>query len=112
MRSDSDRERALFELGIKLGALYHQYTGATINMETLESLERAIERGVSAQPYVLSSKVLIDRNKVQDKLNKFGYCELEGRMLDVRIEVQYGSAKVAGIIRYDEELEYPLMSIE
>ena len=108
----SDRERALFELGIKLGALYHQYTGAPINMETLESLERAIEKSVSAQPYVLSAKVLIDRKRVQDKLNKFGYCELEGRMLDVRIEVQYGSAKVAGVIRYDEEMDYPLMSME
>jgi hypothetical protein len=108
----SDRERALFELGIKLGALYHQYTGAPINMETLESLERAIEKSVSVQPYVLSAKVSIDRSRVQDKLNKFGYCELDGKMLDVRIEVQYGSAKVAGIIRYDEELDYPMMSIE
>ena len=108
----SDRERALFELGIKLGALYHQYIGSPINMETLESLERAIERSVSVQPYVLSAKVLIDRNRVQDKLNKFGYCELEGMMLDVRIEVQYGSAKVAGIIRYDKELDYPLMFVE
>ena len=107
-----DRERALFELGIKLGALYHQYIGAPIKMETLESLERAIEKSVSAQPYVLSANVLIDRGKVRDKLNKFGYCELEGRMLDVRIEVKYGSAKVAGIIRYDEELDYPLMSVE
>ena len=108
----SDRERALFELGIKLGALYHQYIGAPINMETLGSLEHAIEMSVSVQPYVLSAKVLIDRNRVQDKLNKLGYCELEGRMLDVRIEVQYGSAKAAGIIRYDEELDYPLMSVE
>ncbi|MFC1787084.1 dihydroneopterin aldolase family protein [Halobacteriota archaeon] len=108
----SDRERALFELGIKLGALYHQYTGAPINMETLESLERAIEKSVSVQQYVLSAKVLIDRDRVQDKLNKFGYCELDGKMLDVRIEVQYGSAKVAGIIKYDEELDYPLMSVE
>ncbi len=107
-----DREHALFELGIKLGALYHQYIGAPINMETLDGLERAIEKSVSTQPYVLSAKVLIDRNRVQDKLNKFGYCELEGRMLDVRIEVQYGSAKVVGIIRYDEKLDYPLMSVE
>ena len=107
-----DKESALFELGIKLGALYHQYTGAPINIETLESLESAIEKSISSQPYVLSAKVLIDRSRVQDKLNKFGYCELEGRMLDVRIEVQYGSAKVAGIIRYDDELDYPLMSVE
>ena len=107
-----DRERALFELGIKLGALYHQYTGAPLNMETLDSLERAIEKSFSVQPYVLSAKVLIDRGRVQEKLNKFGYCELEGKMLDVRIEVQYGSSKVAGIIKYDEGLDYPLMFVE
>lgn len=108
----SDREHALFELGIKLGALYHQYIGAPINMETLSSLEHAIERSVSAQPYVSSAKVSIDRNMVEEKLNEFGYCELEGRMLDVRIEVQYGSAKVMGRIRYDKKRDYPMMFIE
>jgi len=49
---------------------------------------------------------------VQKSLNEFGYCELEGRMLDARVEVQYKSAKVVGRIKYDEERDYPMMFME
>jgi len=108
----SDKERALFEVGIKLGALYHQHVGTPINLDMLDELERAIEKSVSLQPYVRSVNVSIDREMVQKSLNEFGYCELEGRMLDARVEVQYKSAKVVGRIKYDEERDYPMMSVE
>ena len=38
------RDNALFEAGIKLGALYHQFVGAPVNHDTADSLEQAIER--------------------------------------------------------------------
>jgi len=108
----SDRERALFEVGIKLGALYHQYVGMPINPDMLDELERVIEKSVSLQPYVKNVRVSIDRGAVQKRLNEFGYCELEGKMLDVRVEVQYRSARVVGRIKYDEERDYPMMFVE
>ncbi|UZE92058.1 MAG: dihydroneopterin aldolase family protein [Methanosarcinales archaeon] len=108
----SDKERALFEVGIKLGALYHQHVGMPINLDMLDELERAIEKSVSLQPYVRSVKVSIDREMVQKRLNEFGYCELEGRMLDAEVEVQYKSAKVVGQIKYDEVRDYPMMFVE
>ncbi len=107
-----DKERALFEVGIKLGALYHQYVGMPINPDMLDELERVIEKSVSLQPYVKNVKVSIDREMVQKGLNEFGYCELEGKMLDVRVEVQYKSAKVVGRIKYDEARDYPMMFVE
>jgi len=33
----NDREQALFEAGIKLGALYHQYVGAPLDLNTILS---------------------------------------------------------------------------
>jgi hypothetical protein len=108
----SDKERALFEVGIKLGALYHQYVGVPLNLEVLDDVERAIEESISLQPYVKDVKVSIDRGAVQKRLNEFGYCELEGKMLGVRVEVQYKSAKVVGRIKYDEERDYPMMFVE
>lgn len=108
----SDRERALFEVGIKLGALYHQYVGVPINPDILSELEHVMEKSVSLQPYVKNVKVSIDGEAVQKRLNEFGYCELEGKMLDVRVEVQYKSAKVVGRIKYDEARDYPMMFVE
>lgn len=108
----SDRERALLEVGIKLGALYHQYIGTPLSPETLSSLERAIEESISLQPYVQDVQVSIDKGMVRKNLNEFEYCELEGGMLDVRVEVQYRSARVVGRIRYDKGRDYPMMFVE
>ena len=35
----NERERAGFEAGIKLGALYHQWVGTPISQDSAESLE-------------------------------------------------------------------------
>ena len=108
----TDRDNALFEAGIKLGALYHQFTGSPVNLKTMQSLERAIEQSISVQPFVEDITVSINRDMVRSNLNdEFGYCELEGRMLDVRIGVRYGLAKVEVALDFDAELEYPLMRI-
>ena len=108
----TDRDNALFEAGIKLGALYHQFTGSPVNLKTVESLENAISQSISVQPFVENITVSINRDMVRLNLNdEFGYCELEGRMLDVRINVQYGSVRAKVALEFDAELEYPLMRI-
>ncbi|MEN6395258.1 MAG: dihydroneopterin aldolase family protein, partial [Methanoregula sp.] len=57
----SDREQAVFEAGIKLGALYHQWVGTPISQESAESVETAIEKAVILQPYVEEITVRLDR---------------------------------------------------
>jgi hypothetical protein len=113
MAEVNERDRAVFEAGIKLGALYHQFVGTPISLETIDDLERTIEQSVALQPYVRSISVSIDREMVQKKQNpKFGYCELEGRMLNVSLQILYKNTIAQVELAYDEGLDYPLMSIK
>ena len=108
----TDKDNALFEAGIKLGALYHQFTGSPVNLNTVSSLEMAIQESISVQPYVEEISVKIDRDMLRSRLNnEFGYSELQGTMLKVNITVRYGSSKVKVGMEYDPELNYPLMKI-
>jgi len=118
---DRDRDKAIFEAGIKLGALYHQFLGTPVSTETAEGLETAIKRSVSLQPWVSAVEVKIDREKVlraQEKgrgtesPKKFKYCELSGEMLDVKVVVLRGQVEVQARVKYEEELAYPLMRLE
>ncbi len=108
----TSRDRALFEAGIKLGALYHQFMGTPVSMETASKLEAAIEKSVSLQPWVNHVKVRIDREKLRANANQFKYCELNGEMLDVMVVVTYERVEVHARISYDEDMKYPLMRIE
>lgn len=109
----TDRDNALFEAGIKLGALFHQFTGSPVNLKTAGSLEIAIQESISVQPYVEDISVKIDREMLKGKLNdEFGYFEIQGPMLKVKITVKYGSTRVKVGMEYDPELDYPLMKIE
>lgn len=103
----------MFEAGIKLGALYHQFTGSPVNLRTVKSLETAIEESISVQPFVRDISVSIDRSIIRSKINsEFGYCELDGRMLDVRITIRYKSILADVSLAFDAELDYPLMKID
>ncbi len=109
-----NRDKALFEAGIKLGALYHQFIGTPVSTKTAKELETAIEKSVSLQPWVSAVKVEIDREKVRkcENGNKFKYCELRGEMLDVEVVVGYEEVEVHARVKYDEEMDYPLMRVE
>lgn len=109
----NERDKAVFEAGIKLGAMYHQFVGTPISLETVDSLERIIEESIALQPHVRSVSVSIDREMVEKKLNlEFKYCELEGRMLHVSLQILYKSTIAQVELAYDEEKDYPLMSIK
>ncbi|SES79829.1 hypothetical protein SAMN04488587_1053 [Methanococcoides vulcani] len=109
----TERDNVFFEAGIKLGALYHQFTGSPVSLKTVESLETAIAQSISVQPCVEQITVSIDRDMVRSKLNdEFGYCELEGRMLNVQIDVKYGSVRAHVSMEFNKELDYPLMKID
>jgi hypothetical protein len=109
----NNRDRAVFEAGIKLGALYHQFVGTPINVDMIDGLSRVIEESIGVQPYVRSISVSIDREMVEKKQNPgFGYCELEGRMLHISIQVLYKNVIAHVQMCYDDENDYPLMSIK
>jgi len=100
------REEACFEAGIKLGALYHQFVGTPVAKSSVESLETAIREAIESQRYVREASVGI----TGVEHNRFGYDELEGTMLDVRVVVEYEGVVVE--VSMDEEDGYPMMRID
>jgi len=109
----TDRDNALFEAGIKLGSLYHQFIGTPLSLSGIASMEAALKDSMSAQPYVESVSVHIDKQHVKEELNEtFGYTELKGRMLTVHAVIRYHSVQAFISLEYDEKLRYPLMKID
>ena len=103
----SDREQAIFEAGIKLGALYHQWVGTPISQESAASVESAIEKAVILQPFVEEITVRLDRSLM--KKNVFGYSELSGLMFDAEIVTRVGFAYCRAVLSPKDG--YPLMKI-
>lgn len=103
----SDRERAVFEAGIKLGALYHQLVGTPVSRYTASSIETAIEKAVILQPFVEEVTVNLDRSLMTE--NMFGYSELSGLMFDVRIITRVGFSYCHA--RLAPEKGYPFMQV-
>ena len=103
----SDRERAIFEAGIKLGALYHQWVGTPISQESAASVESAIEKAVILQPFV--EEITVKLNCTLMQKNVFGYSELSGLMFDVEIVTRVGFSYCRAALA--PENGYPLMRI-
>ena len=108
--SVTPRDKAAFEAGIKLGALYHQFVGAPVSLETAASLEQAIAASISVQPYVKSIAVSLDRQMIKENLSAFGYTELKGPMLKVDAVIRYERCEAHVGIKYKDG--YPLMFIK
>ena len=111
----SKRERACFETGIKLGALYHILCGIPIssNNDAISSIEKGIESAISCQPYVKSIKINLDRKKISgDKSTQFDYDEITGKIIQAKLVLEYESIEVMANIEWIEDMEYPLMFIE
>jgi hypothetical protein len=104
-------ERAVFEAGIKLGTIYHQFVGTPLCAANVDILERAIEDGVRVQPFVKQVRVRIDRGALRKKRDEFDYQTLSGNMLDVSLTIEIENVRVVAEMRYVEELRYPLMYI-
>ncbi len=103
----TDREKTVFEAGIKLGALYHQWVGTPISRASAGSVEQAIEQAVILQPFVEEITVRLDRGLMTE--NRFGYSELSGMMFDAEIITRVGFTYCRA--RLAPEGGYPLMKI-
>ncbi len=108
----TDRERAAFEAGIKLGTIYHQFVGTPISRENVEFLERAIAEGTKIQPFVEDASVRISRDELKRKTGEFEYVSLTGNMLTVRLSVKYKGVVVKAGMKYIPEIKYPLMYMD
>ncbi|HJX55492.1 MAG TPA: dihydroneopterin aldolase family protein [Methanoregula sp.] len=103
----NNRDQAVFEAGIKLGALYHQWVGTPISRKSAASVESAIEQAVILQPFVEEITVRLDRKLMTE--NMFGYSELTGLMFEVDIVTRVGFTYCrARLAPHDG---YPLMQI-
>ena len=107
----SDRDRAAFEAGIKLGSIAHQYVGTPLTEATAPSLERAIEAATRVQPLVERVRVRIDRERMQIR-GPFKYGVLTEDLLDVEVAVRVEAARAVGVLRNVPELDYPLMYLK
>jgi hypothetical protein len=103
----TDHEQALFEAGIKLGALYHQWVGTPVSRSSAGALEAAIEKSVILQPYVEEITVRLDRNLM--KPNAYGYSEVQGLMFDVEMVVRVRFAYCR--VRLHPKGGYPMMEV-
>jgi hypothetical protein len=103
----TNRENAVFEAAIKLGALYHQFAGTPISRSTADKIETAIESAVSLQPYVTHIEVHLDRSLMNE--NSFGYSELTGAMYHAVIETKFGDAFCRAQLKFENG--YPMMKI-
>jgi hypothetical protein len=108
----SERERAIFEGAITMGALFHQFVGTPVSIRSAGSLERSIKDAMELQPCIARLEVTINRDTLHAVENEYDYISLTGEMLDVRVWAVYGNKKVVVRLKYVEELKYPLMYVE
>ena len=106
----SKKERACFEVGIKLGSLYHILCGIPIssNIDVINSIERGIEASISCQPFVKKVRIDLDKSKIYgNKSTEFAYDEITGKIINAEVELEYKSIKVLAKIKWVENLDYP-----
>ncbi|MEM2109504.1 MAG: dihydroneopterin aldolase family protein [Candidatus Odinarchaeota archaeon] len=107
----TDRDRAVFEAGVKIGAVYHQFIGAPIPREkkSLKILEAAIEESVKTQPWVKNVKVSL---KPRIRRGAYSYDEISKNNITVWLNIKYNTVEVEAVLKYNEELKYPLAYIK
>ena len=64
----TNRERAIFEGAITMGALFHQFVGTPISKETAPSLENAIKNSLELQPAIEKVDIKIDLSKLEEEM--------------------------------------------
>jgi hypothetical protein len=111
----SRREALLFEAGIKLGGIFHQYIGIPVATRTARPLARVIEQAVGLQPFVERVRVRVRLAAVRPaprSRGRFSYRYLTADMLDARVVLRDGNERVVARLAYRSDLRYPLMRVE
>ncbi|MBB6401849.1 hypothetical protein HNP92_001154 [Methanococcus maripaludis] len=103
----SDRERAVFEGGISLGALFHQFVGTPVSEKTKRSLEIAMSESLKNQPFIEDVSV-----SIVGEIEDGKYVSLTGEMFNVSLTVKTEENRALLRLKYIKELDYPLMYVE
>jgi hypothetical protein len=102
----------LFEAGIKLGGVFHQYIGTPVSPRTAAHLARTIEHAVGLQPYVRTVRVRIDpRLGGPVGSGRYAYRYLTPPMMRVSVTLADGPVTVTATLEHREDLRYPVMSV-
>ena len=115
-RATTNRDRALFELGIKLGTLFHQFSGTPIINEpaAIQKLEQGIMAAIGSQPFVSKVEVSLVPHPHTEQRNKTNPCdnlEVSGKNIKSEIQLIYINFLVTGKVEWFEDLNYPLMYV-
>jgi len=108
----SDRERAIFEGAITMGALFHQFVGTPVSVESASVLEKSIKEAMELQPCIEEVNVEIDKKILEDTKSEFEYTSLSGEMMNVMIVSKYNHKKAVIRMKFIDELNYPLMFVD
>lgn len=114
--SITTRERACFEAGIKLGALFHSILRFPFKNEksSLISIQEGFNTSFKAQPYVkdVDIKIVPPEDGKYTKSHEFDYGIIQDYMVDVTLKLNYKGIDLVAKIKWAPELNYPLMYIE
>ena len=108
----TDRERAIFEGGISMGALFHQFVGTPVSIDTVAALEKAIEESILLQPAIVDVDVKLDKQLIEKNSGVMGYTSLTGEMLLIKLTTRINDKSITTCISYDDNLQYPIIYIE
>jgi hypothetical protein len=105
-------ERLLFEAGVKLGGVFHQYIGVPVTARTAAHLAATIEHAVGLQPYVQEVHVKIHPSRGgRTGSGRFAYRYLTAEMLEATVTVADGGWEVVARLAYAPTLRYPEMRV-
>jgi len=109
------RERAIFEGGIALGAICHQFSGLPVSPEkrVLSAVEHAVVECMRLTPYKKKIKIKINP-KMLRKIGKtpYYYQTLEEKNLDLTVVASYAGVDATVRMKYFPRLGFPLMYVE
>ncbi|NVM54684.1 MAG: dihydroneopterin aldolase [Candidatus Helarchaeota archaeon] len=108
----TDRDRAVFEGAITLGAIFHQFNGIPIIKSVVPIVKETIEKTMTIQPFIKQINVKINENNLRNFEHSYDYSVLSGDKLELEVISQYGNYQVYLGMKYVEELEFPLMFIK
>ena len=113
------REHAIFEVGIKLAALFHMVIGAPIKNDptVMKKIADGLKESIACQPFVKRIDVNIGLKKegldhAYTKRYEFDYTYISGKNLTAKVEVQYEDWIAIGRVEWISDLNYPLMYVK
>ncbi len=117
--SVTPREHAIFELGIKLAAIFHLMMGTPVinDPEVVKSICEGIVSSISCQPFVARVDISLKpgqrgREFKYTKRHEFDYTSVNETNLVAEVEVKYSGWLAVGRVEWVSDLGYPLMYIK